>query len=1430
MILKQLSGRHGNKRRRISLVSALESRRLLSALVEGPDDCGGDALAEAFARNGADHPLSWYAPAREVTVDATESDPTFSVNAAGLPLLTSRPDGQGLKLFLDFDGNGANLPFGIDADDTTFNAAEQLAIYDTWRDVMSYFSPFNVNVTTVQPPTGGTPFAWHLTSKSISGGYAFVNSLTTSAPTGFNQASDAQTRHSGIAHELGHITGLWHQGEWDKLGVNVTEYTEGFSVRDIAIMGVDYGTNVRTWIYGRISNGADQLQNDIAVIATKVASVVGGDGFRPDDYGNDLAGAYVMPASGGQLNAFLERYSDADVFKISPTTAGPWHIDATPAYESAASAKIELLDASGNVIASRDDADQRNQRNNDVEFSINLEPGTYYVRVTSSGDFSELGEYTLTAGQLPDGFVSADISTTIDRGGTASFDVGTGKLTQLGAGSDIFGAGDQFRYTYDTLSGDGSITARVLSIDNTDPSAKAGLMIRSTTANNSAFVMVSIKPSGQIEFITRAGTSGSALVAASATPLPEFRWLRLTRSSNDFTAAYSDNGTTWTTLGTSTIALPTTTLMGFATTSHNTRKAAYSEFDQIALTGARGEAAPTYNALAAPGAVTAAPASGASTGVVLNWADVSGETAYAIERSPDGVNFTRLGAAIAANANTYTDPLTFGAMRWWYRVVALVGSTSSAPSTVVSVVNKPSAVAAPSPAYATTSIAAPTGTALYLNWADVQGDAGYRIERSTNGSTFTPIATTATNINAYNDTTAQPSTGYVYRITPLTSTGDGVAPAFTFEAGTRWTTSGFKTTSRSNNSVTLSWTDFAGETAYRIERTTNGVTGWATAATLPADQTTWSNTSLSELAEYYYRVVADLPVSEVISSAIAFTATLPTTPLPTGWTDTDVGSVGGWGIAGSTNGGTTYKVVGAGTDVGGSADAFHYLYRPLDGDGSITVRVDSQKSNDIDDNAEAGIMIRDGLASNAKYAFINVEPGRNGRTDFEYRATTGNSPANVTGTTTRAPIWMRLTRTGPTITAEYSTNGSTWTLISSQTISMSTQVLIGMAVSAIEPNLLSYANYSNVSFTGNTSANQKPTILSPAFATNSAVTGTSTALSVVAGDDAGEANLSYTWSAVSAPAGVSLPNFSTGNGTNAGKNTTATFAGAGSYTLRVVVSDSGGLISSSDIAVNVISTLTSLGIAPANSTIAPGGTTTFTATGLDQFGNAMSSPAVNWSANAGSITSGGAFTAPAVAGPVTISAAAGSVNGSTAVTVNLVSTVPQFDRNVSPHSLTFSFNGSVDTSLATDDFVLTNLTSGLVIPSSSLALQTSGTLTSVVLRYVPGVLPDGRYQLTAASAGISLPSGQTLSAPITSNFAFMLGDVNGSNTVDFDDLLTLSQNYGQSGRTYSQGDLDYSGTVDFDDLLKLAQRYGTSLPSLTKSKNVSTRLSAALLE
>ena len=184
------------------------------------------------------------------------------------------------------------------------------------------------------------------------------------------------------------------------------------------------------------------------------------------------------------------------------------------------------------------------------------------------------------------------------------------------------------------------------------------------------------------------------------------------------------------------------------------------------------------------------------------------------------------------------------------------------------------------------------------------------------------------------------------------------------------------------------------------------------------------------------------------------------------------------------------------------------------------------------------------------------------------------------------------------------------------------------------------------------SGNQPPSITTNAAATPSPVTGTSTALSVAASDDAPESALTYIWSYT----GGSLltPVSFSQNGTNAAKATTATFTAAGAYTFTVTVSDAGGLSTTSSVSVTVGQTATSLAVTPANATVGKGDAQNFAASVRDQFNVPLATqPGVTWSASGGgSIAADGTFTASAVGGPFTITATSGAVSGIATVTVS----------------------------------------------------------------------------------------------------------------------------------------------------------------------------------
>ena len=195
------------------------------------------------------------------------------------------------------------------------------------------------------------------------------------------------------------------------------------------------------------------------------------------------------------------------------------------------------------------------------------------------------------------------------------------------------------------------------------------------------------------------------------------------------------------------------------------------------------------------------------------------------------------------------------------------------------------------------------------------------------------------------------------------------------------------------------------------------------------------------------------------------------------------------------------------------------------------------------------------------------------------------------------------------------------------------------------------AKASGIELFFNPPPNAPPTIAVPAAASPNPVPGTSTNVSVLGSDDGGEANLTYSWSTTGSPPG---PVIFGASGTNSAKNTSATFTKAGAYSLLVTIRDAAGLSTTSSVVVNVNQVSTSVVVTPANASVVAGGTQQFTASAADQFGVTMTpQPSFTWSVGGGgTISSSGLFTAGGAAGgPFTVTAMAGGVSGTAAVTV-----------------------------------------------------------------------------------------------------------------------------------------------------------------------------------
>jgi regulation of enolase protein 1 (concanavalin A-like superfamily) len=203
--------------------------------------------------------------------------------------------------------------------------------------------------------------------------------------------------------------------------------------------------------------------------------------------------------------------------------------------------------------------------------------------------------------------------------------------------------------------------------------------------------------------------------------------------------------------------------------------------------------------------------------------------------------------------------------------------------------------------------------------------------------------------------------------------------------------------------------------------------------------------TLSSGTTYYWKIVSKTMANvSKTGPTWSFTTggTASSSSLPSPWSHGDIGAVPIAGSAQYSNG--TFTIGASGADIWGTADAFHFVYHQMSGDFSAQARVASvQQANSW---SKAGVMIRETLAANSKHAFALVSAARG--VALQWRPTTGGDSQNRAGSAAAPPRWVRLQRAGSTFTASESSNGTTWTVISSASISMASTVYVGLAVTS----------------------------------------------------------------------------------------------------------------------------------------------------------------------------------------------------------------------------------------------------------------------------------------------------------------------------------------------------------------------------------------------
>ncbi len=163
-----------------------------------------------------------------------------------------------------------------------------------------------------------------------------------------------------------------------------------------------------------------------------------------------------------------------------------------------------------------------------------------------------------------------------------------GTYTMTASGTDIAGQADEFHFAYKMMSGPGSIIARVLSVSDTDPWAKAGIMIRETLEPGSKQALACVTPGSGVASEGRITTDGESYSSNQAT-ITAPHWVKLERDmSGTFTVSHSADGNNWQAVSGATgqgIQMAANVYVGLAVTSHDAAATCEAQFSNVTISG-----------------------------------------------------------------------------------------------------------------------------------------------------------------------------------------------------------------------------------------------------------------------------------------------------------------------------------------------------------------------------------------------------------------------------------------------------------------------------------------------------------------------------------------------------------------------------------------------------------------------------------------------------------------------------------------------------------------------------------------------------------------------------------------------------------------------------------------------------------------------------
>ena len=243
--------------------------------------------------------------------------------------------------------------------------------------------------------------------------------------------------------------------------------------------------------------------------------------------------------------------------------------------------------------------------------------------------------------------------------------------------------------------------------------------------------------------------------------------------------------------------------------------------------------------------------------IQLNWTDNSdNENGFEVQKSGNSNNGPwNTIKKTNANDEQYTEDNLTPGKKYWFRVRAYNGQDNSDWSNVDNATTIDSPPGAPDTLVATAS----NDDKINLTWKDhANNEDGFKIFRSTDGTTFTKIDEIGINRESYTDTGLRGNRKYWYKVCSFNTWGNSDFSNKSSDTTPPTAPSDLSAVKGSNwDTAKLSWTDNAGaEVGFKIERANSSNGPWTQIATNAASDTTFTDTGLAATTQYWYRVRA----------------------------------------------------------------------------------------------------------------------------------------------------------------------------------------------------------------------------------------------------------------------------------------------------------------------------------------------------------------------------------------------------------------------------------------------------------------------------------------------------------------------------------------------------------------------------------------------